>query len=118
MTSMSTFLLVLHVFTCVVLVLVVLVQSGKDGGIGVMGGGGSSQTIFGSSGGANFFTKFTSTAAGIFMITSVFLTITRGGKHTSVFDHAPTTSTLPAPTAPAPAPPSAAPAVPAAPQTK
>ncbi len=111
---MSTFLLVLHVFTCVILVLAVLVQAGKDGGIGVMGGGGSSQTIFGSSGGANFFTKFTSIAAGIFMVTSIFLTITRGGKHTSVFDHAPAQTQLP--TTPAPAP--AAPAAPAAPQTK
>lgn len=99
---MSTFLLVLHVFTCVVLVLVILVQSGKDGGIGVMGGGGSSQTIFGSSGGANFFTKFTSGAAVVFMVTSIVLTMTRGGKHTSVFDRMPkTTNTAPAPAAPA-----------------
>ncbi|MBI3558521.1 MAG: preprotein translocase subunit SecG [Deltaproteobacteria bacterium] len=82
---MATFLLVLHVFTCILLVLVVLVQSGKDGGIGMMAGGGSSQTVFGSSGGANFFTKFTSGCAAVFMITSIFLTITKGNKHNSVF---------------------------------
>ena len=39
----------------------------------MMGGGaGSSQSVFGSSGGADFFTKFTSGAAAIFMITSIF----------------------------------------------
>lgn len=93
---MATFLLVLHVFTCILLVLVVLVQSGKDGGIGMMSGGGSSQTVFGSSGGANFFTKFTSACAAVFMVTSIFLTITKGNKHNSVF-----AGQVPAKTAPA-----------------
>lgn len=124
---MATFLIVLHVFTCVVLVLVVLVQSGKEGGIGIMGGGGSSQTVFGSSGGANFFTKFTSATAAVFMITSIFLTITRGGQRTSVFA-APSAATKKAPAAPgtttpapaqttAPAAPTATPA-PVAPDQK
>ena len=100
---MSTFFLVLHVIVCVVLVLVVLVQSGKDGGIGMMSGGGSSQSVFGSSGGANFFTKFTSVTAAIFMITSIVLTLTKGGKKASLFDSAKAaatpaaTQTLPAP---------------------
>lgn len=99
---MSTFFLVLHIFTCVILVFVVLIQSGKEGGIGVMGGGGS-QTVFGSSGGANFFTKFTSAAAAIFMITSIVLTANRaGGRKASIFDTAPK-QTASAPTIPAPA---------------
>ena len=72
-----TILTVLHVFTCVVLILVVLVQSGKGADISASLGG-SSQTVFGSSGGANFFTRFTSGAAGIFMITSLALTILGG----------------------------------------
>jgi preprotein translocase subunit SecG len=110
---MNTFLLVLHVFACIVLVFVVLIQSGKDGGIGMMAGG-SSQTVFGSSGGANFFTKFTSVTAAIFMVTSIFLTVTKGGKRTSIFDRPvsanTSTSTIPTPAA---SPVTAAPAAPA-----
>jgi preprotein translocase subunit SecG len=120
---MSTFFLVLHIFTCVVLVFVVLIQSGKEGGIGVMGGGGSSQTIFGSSGGANFFTKFTSGTAAVFMITSIILTVTKGGKKASVFGNIPAASAaVPAPTPaqqpPAATTPPAAPAAPAEPAKK
>jgi preprotein translocase subunit SecG len=120
---MSTFFLVLHIFTCVVLVFVVLIQSGKEGGIGVMGGGGSSQTIFGSSGGANFFTKFTSGTAAVFMITSIILTVTKGGKKASVFGNIPAANAATAPVqqppAPTTQPPSAtAPAAPAAPAKK
>jgi preprotein translocase subunit SecG len=82
---MSTFFLVLHIFTCVVLVFVVLIQSGKEGGIGMMTGG-SSQTVFGSSGGANFFTKFTSAMAAVFMITSIALTAAKSGRKASLFE--------------------------------
>ena len=91
---MSTFLVVLHITVCVFLVLMVLVQSGKDGGIGGMAGG-SSQTVFGSSGGANFFTKFTSGLAAVFMITSIGLTIVKGGKKSSIFDAVPPTNAAP-----------------------
>lgn len=92
---MSTLVIVFHVFICVVLILVVLVQAGKDGGIGAMSGGGSSQTIFGSSGGANFFTRFTSATAALFMITSIVLTVSKTGTKRSVFDSAKPVSTAP-----------------------
>lgn len=111
---MSTFFMVLHLFTCVILVLVVLVQSGKDGGIGAMAGG-SSQTVFGSSGGANFFTKFTSAMAAIFMVTSIILTVTKGGKKASIFDRARSASAAPTSTSAVPAGPSAAPVTATAP---
>lgn len=103
---MNTVLIVFHIFICVTLVLVVLVQAGKDGGIGMMSGGGSSQSVFGSSGGANFFTKFTSLTAAFFMVTSVFLTLSKSGHKKSVFEDVKATSST---TAPAPTP-SAAPA--------
>lgn len=92
---MNTLIMILHVFTCVVLVIVVLLQSGKEGGLGFAGGGGSSQTVFGSSGGANFFTKFTSGAAVVFMLTSIALTVMKAGKRTSVFENAATTQSAP-----------------------
>lgn len=115
---MSTLLTVFHLVVCVVLILIVMVQSGKDGGIGAMAGG-SSQTVFGSSGGANFFTKFTSALAAVFMLTSIGLTITKGGKRSSVFDTnaSPVTgsATAPANTSTAPKAPVAEPNAPKAP---
>lgn len=82
---METFLTVLHVVVCVVLVLAVLVQSGKGAEVSASFGG-SSQTVFGSSGGANFFTKFTAVLAGVFMLTSIALTIIGSDSRKSVFE--------------------------------
>ncbi len=88
---MHTFVTVIHVMTCVLLVLVVLVQSGKGAEISTSLSG-SSQTVFGSSGGANFFTRFTSSAAALFMVTSLTLTLMGGQSRKSLFE-----STLTAP---------------------
>jgi preprotein translocase subunit SecG len=69
-----TFLTVLHVFVCVFLMLVVLLQAGRGGGIGLaFGGGGGSQSVFGSSGGANFLTKMTAICAIVFFANSLAL---------------------------------------------
>jgi preprotein translocase subunit SecG len=95
---MTTFVTVIHCVTCVLLVLVILIQSGKGAEISASFSG-SSQTVFGSSGGANFFTHFTQVAAGIFMCTSLALTILGGQSKKSLFEGA---STPAAQTAPAP----------------
>lgn len=60
-------------------------QSGKGAEISATFGG-SSQTVFGSSGGANFFTKLTFTLAVIFMATSLTLTLMSAKSRQSVFD--------------------------------
>ncbi len=91
---MQTLVTVIHIVTCVLLVLVVLIQSGKGAEISTSLGG-SSQTVFGSSGGANFFTKFTSAAAAIFMVTSLSLTLIGGQSKKSLFE-----SSLEIPSAP------------------
>ena len=58
---MNTFLTIVHLIVCVFLILVVLLQAGKGGGMGIaFGGGGGSQTVFGSSGAGNFLTRLTS----------------------------------------------------------
>ncbi len=62
-----------HISACVVLVLVVLLQTGKGADIGAVFGG-SSTTIFGSTGAGNFLTKVTTGAAITFMLTSLLLT--------------------------------------------
>jgi len=118
---MTTFVTVIHIITCCLIVIVVLMQSGKGADISATLGG-SSNTVFGSSGGANFFTKTTFVLAAIFMTTSLGLTILGGREKRSVFDSAPITTTpadsssIPVdPAAPkADAPKAAAPAAPAA----
>ena len=99
-----TIVTVVHVLACLFLAVVVLLQTGKGSDAGAVFGG-SSQTIFGSSGAGNFLTKLTTATAIIFMLTS--LTLTYGAaKQTSksLFDNAPTS-------APAPAAPETPPAV-------
>src|SRR5947209_20027444 len=70
---MITFLTVLHILVCLFLILVVLLQAGKGGGMGIAFGGGGSQTVFGSSGAGNFLTRLTSITAAIFLVTSLGL---------------------------------------------
>jgi preprotein translocase subunit SecG len=65
----------LHVFVCVILVLVVLLQSGKGADLAGAFGGGATQTAFGSRGPASFLSKMTTVAAIIFMLTSFGLSM-------------------------------------------
>ena len=69
---METLLTVLHIFVGLVLILVVLLQTGKGNAMGSAFGG-SSQTVFGTSGAGNFLSKFTTVSAIIFMLTSLTL---------------------------------------------
>jgi preprotein translocase subunit SecG len=63
----------LHVIVCIILILVVLLQSGKGADLAGAFGGGATQTAFGSRGPASFLSKMTTVAAVIFMITSISL---------------------------------------------
>lgn len=112
---METLITVVHVVTCILLVLVVLIQSGKGAEISASLGG-SSQTVFGSSGGANFFTRFTSAAAAVFMITSLTLTLMGGNSRKSLFEvpKAAPANALKTPAAPSSPPSTGATAVPPA----
>lgn|SRR5690606_25043703 len=68
----ETPLTVLHVVACLFLVLVILIQPGKSGGLGAFGGG-SAQQVFGGRGAGNVLTKTTWVTASIFFGTSVIL---------------------------------------------
>lgn len=70
---MNTFLMILHVLVCLVLILVVLLQRGKGSDIGAAFGGGGGNTVFGARGAGNFLTKMTTGAAITFMATSLSL---------------------------------------------
>jgi preprotein translocase subunit SecG len=70
---MSTLFTVLHVIVCLFLMLTVLLQSGKGGGMGGAFGGGNSATVFGGSGASNFLVRLTAVAGTVFMFTSMLL---------------------------------------------
>jgi preprotein translocase subunit SecG len=82
---MDTFLVVLHVMACLVLILVVLLQRGKGSDVGAALGGGGSNTVFGSRGAGNFLTKLTTGSAVIFMVTSLSLAYT-GNQAADILD--------------------------------
>jgi preprotein translocase subunit SecG len=65
----------LHVLVCVILILVVLLQSGKGADLASAFGGSSTQTVFGSRGPASFLSKLTTIAAVVFMLTSLGLSL-------------------------------------------
>lgn len=71
---MATILLIIHLSVCIFLIFIVLIQSGKGAELGAAFGG-SSQTIFGARGAATFFSKMTTFAAIVFMLSSLFLAI-------------------------------------------
>lgn len=93
-----TIITVIHVVACVFLATVVLLQQGKGSDITAVFGG-SSQTLFGSSGAGNLLTKLTSASAVIFMLTSLTLTYGAARQSTkSVFDAEPASAPAPAAT--------------------
>jgi preprotein translocase subunit SecG len=69
-----TFVVIIHVLACFLMIGAILLQSGKGAEIGAAFGG-SSQTVFGSRGPANFLSKFTVVVAAVFMLTSLSLAI-------------------------------------------
>ena len=82
---MNTLITVVHVLAAFCLILTVLLQAGKGAAMGSGLGGGSSQTMFGSSGAGNFLTKLTTGIAILFMVTSLTLaTFSNQNKSSSV----------------------------------
>ena len=71
---LHSLLLFVHIIASVVLVMVVLLQSSKGGGLaGTFGGSGVSGGMFGGRGAAPFLVKATTVVAVLFMITSLSL---------------------------------------------
>ena len=115
-----TFITVVHVSVCIFLILVILLQAGKDAGMGAAFGGGGSGTVFGGRGAGSFLGKVTAACATIFFITSLSLSFaasyrpsvagmvkpTEEAKPVEAPPKpgAPTGANAPAPNAPAPTP--------------
>ena len=71
---MKELLLVVHILVSFGLVVLVLLQHGKGADAGAaFGGGGGSQTLFGSRGSATFLSRTTAVLATIFFLTSLTL---------------------------------------------
>ena len=116
---MTTIVVIVHIIVSLALIFIVLLQHGKGAGIGAAFGG-SSQTVFGSTGAAPFLAKLTAVAAILFMVTSLGLTFLGRQKEASVMQGAgkpPVSQSVPAapakpatPVVPSPQAPPGAPA--------
>ena len=107
-------IILVHILTCLFLIGVVLLQQGKSQDLASAFGGGGTQTAFGPRGSANVLSRATTILAGVFMVTSLALSILRP-RSSTILDSvkapaaspAPARSASPAPAAPATTPPSA-----------
>jgi preprotein translocase subunit SecG len=70
---MTTFVTIIFIIVALMMILSILLQAGKGGGLGTALGGGASQGVFGSGGGADFMSKLTQGFAATFMISAMYL---------------------------------------------
>ena len=112
MTIVFYLILALHIFVCFFLIAVVLLQQGKSQDLASAFGGGGTQTAFGPRGSANVLSRTTTILAGVFMLTSIALSLMRTGE-TSVLDRIQTPQASPSAAAATPPPAPAAQPTPA-----
>jgi preprotein translocase subunit SecG len=74
MTYLETLLLVVHLIVAAVVCGFVLMQHGKGADMGAAFGSGSSGSLFGAAGSANFLSRTTAILATVFFLTSIGLT--------------------------------------------
>ena len=99
---MIYFVSAVHVLLCVFMIFVILLQPGKDAGMGAALGGGAATSAFGGRGAVTFLGKVTAVCAIAYFVTSLGLSFVglKGSVADSLVDETPT---APAPTTPAPA---------------
>jgi len=110
MTFLFYLITFLHVIACLFLIAVVLLQQGKGQDLASAFGGGGTQTAFGPRGSATVLSRATTILAGLFVITSLALSIVRPTA-SGVLDQVPEAAASPSPAAKAPV------TTPAAPQS-
>jgi len=113
---MVVFFTIIHVLLCVFMIFVILLQPGKDAGMGAALGGGAATSAFGGRGAVTFLSKLTAVCAGLFFLTSLGLSFVgvRGSVTSGMGTKAVAAKPAPAAPAPTPAPGSAAAPAPAA----
>lgn len=72
---MESVLLVVHVIVALVIIGLIMLQQGKGAEMGASFGAGASQTVFGSVGSGNFFSRMTAILVAVFFATSFVLAI-------------------------------------------
>ncbi len=119
MSFLYYLVLFLHVVACLFLIAVVLLQQGKGQDLASAFGGGGTQAAFGPRGSATVLSRATTILAGVFMVTSMGLSL-MPQRASGILDQIPAASATPTPRAAAPAAPAtqapatSAPAAPAA----
>lgn len=79
---MENLILLAHLVIALAIIGLILMQQGKGAEMGASFGGGSSQTLFGSTGSGNFFAKLTALCAALFFATSFSLAVIAKNKST------------------------------------
>lgn len=77
---MYELILTLHILICVILVIVILIQSGKSAGLGGIFGGGDNENLFSAPSGSAFIRKVTVGLAIGFLCTTLILTVLESRK--------------------------------------
>ncbi|MGD9733174.1 MAG: preprotein translocase subunit SecG [Desulfamplus sp.] len=91
---MATLVLFIHIISCVLLILIVLLQTGKGADMGASFGSASGgQSLFGGAGPATALSKITTVVAIVFMLTSLTMAYTSGHKASQSIMPAATTAT-------------------------
>ncbi len=72
---MENIILVVHILAALGIIGLILLQQGKGAEMGASFGAGASQTVFGSAGSGNFFSRLTAILAAVFFVTSFGLAI-------------------------------------------
>jgi preprotein translocase subunit SecG len=72
---MEKIILIVHLLTALAIIGMILLQQGKGAEAGASFGSGASQTVLGSAGGWNFFSKATGILATVFFVTSFGLAV-------------------------------------------
>src|SRR5690349_1937038 len=92
---MEIFITIVHVLVGIFLILVVLLQSGRSGGLGATIGGGSSTGVFGARGANTFLSRVTAGCAIAFFLTSMTLAVMSSKTGSVVKSLAPATPAAP-----------------------
>ena len=79
MQVFSTLLLVLQIGSALAMIGLILLQHGKGADMGAAFGSGSSGSLFGASGSANFLSRSTAVAATVFLVSTLILASMSGG---------------------------------------
>lgn len=77
---MTILILSIHIISCILLILIVLLQTGKGADMGASFGSASGQSLFGGAGPATALSKITTVVAIVFMLTSLAMAYTSGHK--------------------------------------